>query len=105
MTAPDSYCRREPTRRFEDLWDFFFVLDLIVEFQFHDLPKLSGLGSIHSQHQRSLQKQILDVLQIGIERYDAFTAGLVSVANKFMYHALRFQLWLDENVSQSFERP
>ena len=66
-----------PPAASKTLGDALFVLGLIIEFKLHHLAQFLGLGAVHRQHQRLVQKGFFDVLQFAVERHDAFLAGLV----------------------------
>ena len=62
---------------FEDGGDFFFDLGFVVELELHDLADFAGLGAVDGEHEGLFEEGIGDGGEVGVERDDAASAGLV----------------------------
>ena len=71
----------KPPADSKTLRDFFFLLRLVVELEFHHLAQFLGFGAIDGQHERLLQRKGSSIVaEFLVERDDPFAPGLIGIA-------------------------
>ena len=78
--AENSDGRRKAASGLEDRWAAVLGFHRGVEADPHDLAQLGGLGAVHGEHERLLEKWILDGPQVGVERNHTVAAALLAKA-------------------------
>ena len=84
--------------------NLLFDLGFVVELELHDLADLAGFGPVDGEHQGLSEEWVGDGGEVGVERDDAASAGLVGEADDLRKGGFAVRAFVEEDLGDRFER-